>query len=246
MSVETTFIYGLRDPRDSQIRYVGKSNDPRHRLRGHLSRRGGTYARNWIGSLLSDGIRPELVILEEVSKKRWKVAEQAWIQYLRRLGCKLTNLAAGGGGPSGRTMPAAERAARKISAKKAWDTRRKKYGAAGVSNPEQFSRNASAAAKGRIPWNKGKKEIRSEVLANISQSAKGREPWNKGRKETRLDVLKRQSRAHKGKKLSAEQRRKIGSASKQSWRDPAYRKKMSVVRKRQWVAWRARKAVNQR
>lgn len=36
----TTYIYGLVDPRDDCIRYVGKANDPRGRLSRHLYKTG--------------------------------------------------------------------------------------------------------------------------------------------------------------------------------------------------------------
>lgn len=36
------------------------------------------------------------------------------------------------------------------------------------------------AIKGNIPWNKGRKETRPEVLNRISNSQKGKRPWNKG------------------------------------------------------------------
>lgn len=37
--MKKTYIYGLKDPRDNQIYYVGKSNDPQRRLEQHLEGR---------------------------------------------------------------------------------------------------------------------------------------------------------------------------------------------------------------
>lgn len=34
--METTFIYSLKDPRTNEIKYVGKSNNPKNRLNRHI------------------------------------------------------------------------------------------------------------------------------------------------------------------------------------------------------------------
>ena len=136
---ETTFIYGLRDPRDSQIRYVGKANDPAQRLRQHRSSaKGGKenpHSSAWLKSLLDGGHKPELVLLEEVSRHRWEEAEQAWIQYLRGLGCYLTNHTDGGFGPNGRKQSQEERAKRSVAMKKHYE------------NPEERAKTAKLTAR---------------------------------------------------------------------------------------------------
>jgi hypothetical protein len=65
------FIYALRDPRDGLIRYVGQSKNPRNRITQLISsgRYGATTAaENWAALLDDEGLRPELVILHEVSE----------------------------------------------------------------------------------------------------------------------------------------------------------------------------------
>lgn len=37
--MKKTYIYGLKDPRDNQIYYVGKSDNPQRRLEQHLEGR---------------------------------------------------------------------------------------------------------------------------------------------------------------------------------------------------------------
>jgi hypothetical protein len=92
--MNTTYIYGLKDPRTKEIRYVGKSDNPEKRLQRHLKNAitPKTHCYCWINSLLKLDLLPELVILEEVSVEEWGVKEDYWInQYLN-----LTNQLDGG------------------------------------------------------------------------------------------------------------------------------------------------------
>ena len=96
--MKTTFIYGLKDPRDGLIYYVGKSNHPKMRLEQHLIESINDSKMLWIGDLLSNGYEPELVILEEVSRQYWREAERQWISKGRKDGWPLVNLTNGGDG----------------------------------------------------------------------------------------------------------------------------------------------------
>ena len=59
-----TFVYGLRDPRDGAIYYVGHSHQPLARVGQHSSQRtSAAYPR--AQELRSLGMVPELVILSE-------------------------------------------------------------------------------------------------------------------------------------------------------------------------------------
>ena len=63
----TNYIYGLRDPRDGKIKYVGQTRNPRARYAGHVgvpAGRGLNAKEQWIKDLRDLGTRPELVILE--------------------------------------------------------------------------------------------------------------------------------------------------------------------------------------
>jgi hypothetical protein len=100
---KTTFIYALTCPDTGEVKYVGKADDPKSRLREHIAqcKSHHTHKSNWIKSLLSSGKRPGIVILEEVSFTEWQSAERRWIEY-RRLssGASLTNITDGGQGGS--------------------------------------------------------------------------------------------------------------------------------------------------
>ncbi len=95
--METTYIYILKDPTTCEVRYVGKSNNPKRRLMAHMRKNKdlGTHKRNWINSLNS---KPILEIIKEVPKKEWQEHEKFYIEYYLSLGCKLVNWGDGGEG----------------------------------------------------------------------------------------------------------------------------------------------------
>jgi group I intron endonuclease len=90
-----TFIYALVDPISKKIRYIGKSNEPKKRYYQHLyrSERKRTHKECWINKLLREGLKPELIIIEECSDN-WQEREKFYIaQY-----DNLTNSTSGGDG----------------------------------------------------------------------------------------------------------------------------------------------------
>ena len=90
--MQTTFIYGLKDPRDGLIHYIGKSNTPKLRIEDHLADKESNEIKvQWIETLLSDDLLPELVILEEVDRKGWSENERQWIAKGNLEGWPLTN-----------------------------------------------------------------------------------------------------------------------------------------------------------
>ncbi len=109
------FIYTLADPRDGAVRYVGKTFDLNQRFGGHTkaSRLANqfTHKANWVKQLKALGLKPVMEPLEEFDADdtaAWEEAERFWIENLRQLGCRLTNLTSGGG--SGHRMSPESRA----------------------------------------------------------------------------------------------------------------------------------------
>jgi len=94
----TVFIYTLKDPDTDEIRYVGKTQEPEKRLRGHKSTRDNSYRSNWMQSLQDRGVAPVLEIIDEVNLEDWPQWEVAYIEYFRELGCRLVNATVGGEG----------------------------------------------------------------------------------------------------------------------------------------------------
>lgn len=95
-------IYGLMCPRAGAIRYIGKTkNSLERRLKAHLAdARSGKYKHHaacWLRGLISQGLAPEIILLEE-SEGDWVKAEVSWIARGRDLGWPLTNSTIGGDG----------------------------------------------------------------------------------------------------------------------------------------------------
>lgn len=87
-------VYGLMDPRDGAIHYVGKELQGTARTRVHMSP--GTEGRAkkaWIAELKAAGRRYKVVILNQVrgGPQRAVEAEARWIAFGRKQGWPLTN-----------------------------------------------------------------------------------------------------------------------------------------------------------
>jgi hypothetical protein len=90
-------IYTLSDPRDNQVRYVGKTDNPERRLVMHLRDKDICHRTNWLRELTTNGLEPILTIIETVEEgQSWEEREIYWISYYRSIGCKLTNGTDGG------------------------------------------------------------------------------------------------------------------------------------------------------
>lgn len=97
------YIYALRDPRTSEVRYIGKAKDVQRRARCHLMdsylSKEDTYKARWIRTLLRQGLEPVATVLCEVlDGEDINAAERHWISVGRNLGWPLTNATEGGDG----------------------------------------------------------------------------------------------------------------------------------------------------
>lgn len=95
------YIYVLIDPRYKCFRYVGQTNNPQNRLKGHLrDAKAGDRSRRscWIRRLLFRGLRPTMQIVQSGSGPGVNTAEKSWIKFYReRVGRRgLLNLTCGG------------------------------------------------------------------------------------------------------------------------------------------------------
>lgn len=98
------FIYALIDPRTDEMRYIGKTCNPKERLATHIreARNGSIlHSRRWIHGVTLSGNLPELVILEECENNDLaNESEKFWIASMKFIGCNLTNKTSGGDGQS--------------------------------------------------------------------------------------------------------------------------------------------------
>ena len=96
------FIYTLNHPITQEIKYVGKTNNPKRRLYHHIEeskRKQGLKNRriiNWINLLLSQNLKPIMNILEICNDKNWEEKEKFWIKYYKEKGLELCNIEEGG------------------------------------------------------------------------------------------------------------------------------------------------------
>ncbi len=136
--MKTTFIYALIDPRNDQVRYIGKSDYPRMRFNCHVAdklfvERGNNHKVNWINSLKKENLKPELFILDEVNQSEWQFWEQYYLSLYKSFGFKLVNLTKGGDGSNGMSLK--NKTKKKISEKaklqwqsgRGWKKRSKGY-----------------------------------------------------------------------------------------------------------------------
>ncbi len=109
------YIYGLFDPRDEALRYVGQTTKaPEERLKSHLcpsSLRQHSYVARWLRGLANQVLRPLVLTLDRAfSQEELDRLEVGWIAKCRAEGRHLTNLSDGGDGPWGRVVSPETRA----------------------------------------------------------------------------------------------------------------------------------------
>ena len=87
------YIYGLVDPDTEEVRYVGQTENPKKRYRQHCGpeTRLKTKKAEWIRGLISRGLKPSMIILEEVVAGRVSDCEAKWIRHYRSIGRELVN-----------------------------------------------------------------------------------------------------------------------------------------------------------
>lgn len=176
-----SFIYALCDPDTNEVRYVGKSDSPQKRYREHLRTDSKcTYCARWIQSLMRQGKRPHIQILEEVTDN-WVEREQWWIAEMRRRGARLTNLTDGGEGIVGYKYPLeiVERIAAKHRGRTMSEEHRRIISRThkGQKRPTEWRKKMSDRRKGIV--------FTAEHRANISRGKMGHPAHNKGENSTR-------------------------------------------------------------
>src|ERR1035437_9487899 len=170
-------IYGLVDPRSSQLRYIGRSANGLTRPSKHWTpsnlRKDKTHKANWIRAVLAEGLIPKVIVIELVAAPELlNDAERKWIRYWRKAGAPLTNGTEGGEG---------------IVGWKHSEQSREKIRLAGIGRQISLEGRAqiSKAQKGRAKSLETKAKISealkgraspksAEACANISAAQKGR------------------------------------------------------------------------
>lgn len=93
-------IYGLIDPRDQQVRYIGQTGKLlAARLASHI-RRGksqrGKHRLDWIRCLIGLGLVPTIISIDRVTREEADDFEKYWIELFEESGYDLVNGTNGG------------------------------------------------------------------------------------------------------------------------------------------------------
>lgn len=177
---------------EGDLRYVGKTEKSlEKRLEQHLvAARGGrdkSYRAKWIRSLLRQGIRLELRVVQiiECALEEANEAERYWIDYFRKAGCRLVNQTSGGDGISGyrfskeaRSRMSASRKGRKQRPFRE-ETKRKMSEAAKRrwASPEE-RRSASVKMTALLQGNTRRKGKKDKIETSLRKSkARGGRPF---------------------------------------------------------------------
>src|SRR3990167_7306083 len=92
-------IYTLSDPRNGEIKYIGKTKfSLSKRLSQHLCDKRTSKRCSWIKNLHNNNLIPIIELLAEVSDTNWREEEMFYIGYFKFLGFDLKNMTEGGDG----------------------------------------------------------------------------------------------------------------------------------------------------
>ena len=90
---ETYYIYSLSDPNTGDVKYIGATNDVNSRFNIHIydSKTNVTYKDRWISSLIKEGLKPILTVLDECPFYFYREKEAEQIVKHIKSGCVLFN-----------------------------------------------------------------------------------------------------------------------------------------------------------
>ena len=231
------FVYSLIDPRNKEIRYIGKTVvSLSTRLSQHIyaakNNKWKSHVNNWIVSVLNSGNNPVVNVLSVVSDKYVLAKEEIrLIAYYLKRGARLTNLTNGGDGAPGRKLSDSS----KEKLRKA-NTGKIGYWTGKKRDPET-GKKISQANIGKKAWNKGiplsedcKKKLRKAMIGRKPSQETRRKLekiWESRRgKKIPIEVCQKISNALKGKpgrKQSDEVRKKIAKGMRK------YRAKLATM-----------------
>jgi len=215
-------IYGLIDPRDGAVHYIGKSSSGKKRPREHgIARKldlDFTPKARWIRALQQEGLEFGVVVLEQIERREdLAAAEIRWIAFGRSEGWPLKNITEGGDGRQpGYRVPAeeVERARREwalgIRKHKPETIEKLRALKLGVPRSEETKAKIREARLRQAPFS-------VEVRQRMSEIKLGKPPNNKGMKmstETRAKMSAAHKARHAMHPVSAETREKIAASKR--------------------------------
>jgi hypothetical protein len=150
-------IYGLTG--NGIVRYVGyTSHSLTRRLFEHVyesQHKNTCHRHRWIRSLLRKGVKPQIVLLEEVNAANWKDRERFWITHFSNL----TNSTVGGEGLINPSIEVRQRIGAKVSLGLLGNSRR-----LGISHSDEVKARIGLAVANSQRYIDGMKFRRKPIL----------------------------------------------------------------------------------
>ena len=98
------FIYTLTDPISNDIKYIGKTKNPKDRLQRHMSpyslKQSWQSKNKWLKNLKNNGLKPIMELLDEGDENNIDDLEIYWIAQFKTWGFNLKNETEGGQNPT--------------------------------------------------------------------------------------------------------------------------------------------------
>lgn len=196
--MRTILIYLLRDPRNSQVKYVGKTVQKiRDRLTTHIreaKRNDKSPKDKWILEVISNDFEPIIEIIEQAQEENWQERERYWIVEYYNQGCELTNRTDGGEGLHGHKFSKEHR--KKLSKVLVGNKR-----ALGYKHPKEFGQEISKRMTGEDNPNYGK-DFSRKYREKLSNAQKGRKHSEETKVKMRKAAIERSENPEYIKKLS--------------------------------------------
>ena len=216
-------IYGLIDPSNGFVRYVGKSYKPEQRFQSHLrpsQLKSSSHKTHWLRNLLDSGKKPEMIFLEKIKECKWEIAEQKWISHYRNIPGypPLTNMCPGGEGV-GKGTKLSEEALRNL--------RERAAARVGKPMPPGTGEKISAANKG--------KSKSAEARLHFSDGQRNR--WGNASEDEKQKMLKNLRNPQSPERIEQSSKRSR-NAPRQENSSSQYRNVVMVI-DRGKIRWRA-------
>lgn len=189
----TVYIYGLYDPRNNALRYIGKTLNLRMRFDLHLSEtRCGreSHKNRWLAQLGTLELQPIMRVLEIIENSNdadWQERERWWIEAARECGDPITNLDSGG----------------RNGNNKCYETRMK----------------MKAKATGRVMSKEAIEKMKATKIARLTPEVRERIAAAQRGKKHSEETRAKMAQSRTGYKFSDESKRKIGEANKRRWHE---------------------------
>lgn len=190
----TTHIYSLSHPVTGEVRYVGKADNPKLRLYGHLNDPYDSEKTRWIKGIVDLGLKPIVDIIDTISKDNWVFWENHYVCLYRSWGFSLTN----------KSHVSSDEKKRKISIsnKKAFENPEVRLAISKRLTGRKIS-DATRAKLSAINTGAGSpffgKHLTDEHKKNISESQKGRKFSDESRERMRQGQLRYREKLREGK-----------------------------------------------